>query len=238
MGLVSLVLVVAISTSLFFTAAFADTLKSTNYQFSEPAIGFDGLVQSGSANYQTLLSVGGSAVGDSGSSSYQVQAGATTTADPALSFAVSTAASNFGSFSPTVAATTTSTFAVADYTSYGYAVQIIGTPPTNGSHTISAMSTTAGSTPGTEQFGLNLVANTSPITFGAVPDNGSFGFGSAATNYNTANQFRYVSGETIATAPKSSGITTYTISYIVNTSSITPGGNYVSDQSIVCTGTY
>lgn len=216
----------------------AETLVSPSYKFDEPSAGTDGLFNSSSTNYQTLQSSGSDVIGNSSSTNLQVQAGSTTTADPTLSFAVLTYNSAFGSFSPTVASTTTSTFSVVDYTSFGYAVQIIGTPPTNGSHSITPMSTTGTSSPGTEQFGINLVANTLPAVFGANPDNGSFGFGTAATNYNTANNYRYVSGETIASAPKSSGETIYTISYMVNVSSITPGGQYSSNQSIICTGTY
>jgi hypothetical protein len=85
---------------------------------------------------------------------------------------------------------------------------------------------------------MNLVANTSPISFGANPDHGQFGFGSASTNYGTANNFRFVNGETIASAPKSSGQTIYTISYLVNVNSLTPGGNYTSSQTLICTGTF
>jgi hypothetical protein len=136
-----------------------------------------------------------------------------------------------------------SIFSVFNYTSYGYAVQITGNAPTSGAHTISPMTTTAIAQPGIEQFGINLVANTSPKSFGSNPDNGSFGFGIIGsgpgdTSYSTPNEFRYVSGETIASAPKSSGQTNYTISYIVNTSSITPGGRYTSDQTVIVTGTY
>lgn len=230
-------LALAISTAYIATAS-AEIQTGNLYKFENPAIGFDGAYNSASTNFQSLQAVGGDAVGNSTSTSFQVQAGARTTPDPTLSFAVITFNSAFGSFGPTVTATTTSTFSVIDYTSYGYAVQIIGTPPTNGAHVITAMSTTGTSTIGTEQFGINLVANTSPSTFGANPNNGSFGFGTAATNYNSANNYRYVSGQTIASAPKSSGATIYTISYIINVSSITPGGDYSSNQSIICTATY
>lgn len=236
--LLSSAVVITVIGGLFVAIASADTSVSPNYQFSEPAVGFDGLIQSSSSSYQTIESVGGGTVGNSNSTNFQIQAGSRTTNDPTLSFAVNTASSSFGVFSPTGTATTTSSFTVADYTSFGYAVQIVGTPPTNGSHTITAMAATGSSTVGIEQFGLNLVANTTPAAFGINPDNGQFGFGTAGTNYATANNYRYVSGETIATAPKSSGLTNYTISYIINVSSLTPGGNYSSNQSIICTGTY
>lgn len=218
--------------------AYADTLQSSHYQFDESSIGSGGLIQSSSTNYQGASSIGDTAISTSTSASYQINAGSLTTNDPALSFAVTNANVNFGSFTPASASTATASFSVSDYTSYGYVVQLLGNPPSNGSHVITPMSTTAGSLAGQEQFGLNLVANTAPVSFGANPNHGLFGVGSAAPNYATANQYRYVSGETIASAPKSSGVTTYTMSYIVNVTSLTPGGQYNTDQILICTGTY
>jgi hypothetical protein len=103
---------------------------------------------------------------------------------------------------------------------------------------IDPLTTASTSQTGVEQFGVNLVANTLPVSVGANPNNGQFGFGEAATNYNTSNSYRYVSGEAIAKAPKSSGLTTYTLSYLVNVDSLTPGGQYTSNQTLVVTGTY
>jgi hypothetical protein len=217
----------------------ADPLKSTNYQFQETSLGGTGVLNSQSANYQTLGTAGGIlGVGNSASNNYQVNAGNITTNDPALAFSVNNYNVSFGNFSAGTTATATSTFSVLDYTSYGYVVQIIGAPPTNGSHQLPGMGSTAPSQAGTEQFGINLVANTSPSNFGANPDHGQFGFGSAATNYGTLNNYRFVSGETIASAPKSSGQTIYTISYIVNVNSLTLGGQYTSSQTLICSGTF
>lgn len=216
----------------------ADPLKSTHYEFEESTLGGTSLFGSQSTNYQASGSDAILGLGNSASSNYQISAGGTTTGDPALAFAITNASPSFGSFSPSTAATATATFQVIDYTSYGYNVQVIGNPPSNGSHTITAMSTTGPSQAGVEQFGLNLVANTSPVSLGANPNHGQFGVGSAATGYNTPDNYRYVSGETIASAPKSSGQTTYTISYIVNVTSLTPGGQYAGNQTLVCTGTF
>lgn len=196
------------------------------------------MLQSSSASYQASSSTGDLAVGNSGSANFQVDAGSQTTNDPALSFSMNNSGVNFGSFTPSSATTTTATFTVSNYTSYGYVVQIAGNPPSNGSHTITAMNTASTSQPGFEQFGINLVANTLPVSVGANPNNGQFGFGSASPNYGTSNSYRYVSGETIATAPKSSGSTIYTISYLVNVGSLTPGGKYTSNQTLIVTGTY
>jgi hypothetical protein len=218
---------------------FADPLRSSNFQFQETSLGGTGLYSSQSANYQTAGTAGGIlGVGNSASSGFSINAGNVTTNDPALSFAIIDSNINFGTFSAGTTATATSTFSVIDYTSYGYVVQILGSPPSNGTHTISAMASTTTSQVGTEQFGINVVANTSPTSFGANPDHGQFGFGSAATNYGTPNNFRYVSGETIATAPKSSGQTIYTISYIVNVNTLSVGGEYSSGQTLICSGTF
>ena len=211
---------------------------STNYRFDESSISGGGLIQSSSSSYQSSSSLGDLGVGNTASGNYQIEAGSQTTDDPALSFIVNSGSVNFGDFSATAAATATASFSIINYTSYGYVVHILGTAPTNGTHTIPAMATTDSSLPGTEQFGINLVANTSPISFGANPDHGQFGFGSATTDYGTLNVYRFVSGEAIASAPKSSGQTTYTISYIVNVGNLTPGGQYAGSQTIIVTGTY
>jgi hypothetical protein len=216
----------------------AIALQSNNYIIDEPTLGSGGLDQSSSSNYKISNATNDLSIGNATSSNYQIEAGSTTTSDPALSFSISNANANFSDFSPTIASTATANFSVSNYTSYGYVVQIFGQPPTNGSHIITPLSTSDTSKIGIEQFGINLVANTLPISFGSNPNNGQFGFGSISSNYSTANNFRYNNGDTIAYAAKSSGVTIYTISYLVNVASITPGGKYSSNQTIVVTGTY
>jgi hypothetical protein len=217
---------------------------SSNFRIDESDIGPGSQLDSSSSNYQFesgQQSVGSIGVGENGSTNFQTQNGPITTADPRLQCLINTAAVNFGSLSTSVTATGTATFKVLNYTAYGYVVNIIGNPPSYSGHTLTNLAANAASTPGTEQFGINLVANTAPITFGAdpvqVPSN-TFSFGSAATNYNTTNSYRYVNGETIASATRSSGETDYTISYIVNVSTISPSGSYSGNQVILCTGTF
>lgn len=213
-------------------------LQSSNYTIDEPTLGSGGLDQSSSANYQISNATNDLSVGNAASANYQIEAGSKTTADPTLSFSINNANANFNDFSSTAPSTATANFSVSNYTSYGYIVQIFGEPPTNGDHVISPMISNDSSKIGIEQFGINLVANTAPASFGANPNNGQFGFGSISSNYATANSYRYNNGDTIAYAAKSSGVTIYTISYLVNVASITPGGKYTSDQTIVITGTY
>ena len=236
MGWFGLFLVIAYCGSFGLVTAYA--MESNSYKVIEDSTDSDSQVDAASTTYQSSGATGALVVGETKSSGFQLQTGTVTTNDPALSFSIVSGDINFGSFTPSNATVATATFSIINYTSYGYVVQIVGTPPTNGSHTISAMTSTAASQKGIEQFGINLVANTLPTSVGANPDNGQFGFGLAATDYGTSNFYRYNSGETIASAPKSSGITIYTITYLINVNSITPGGEYTSDQTLIITGTY
>lgn len=219
----------------------AEAISSSTYQIQEDFIGGGGNTRSTSNSYISQDALGGAAAGPSAGTAYQAQSGSQTTNDPTLAFSVNTSSVNLGSLSTSLTRTGTATFSVLNYTSYGYIVQTVGNPPDNGSHTLTGMASAAASSTGTEQFGINLKANTSPATFGADPaqsPDSTFGFGAAATGYNTANAFKYVSGNTIAQATKSSGKTTYTISYIVNIANSTPGGSYSGKQTLVVTGTY
>lgn len=235
MGWVGVLLIVAYC---FMYVAPSQALQSPSYRFDESTVGSGGLVQSSSANFQSRTATGDLAVGEATSENFQIETGTNTTNDPTLSFSLQDVDVNFGNFTASGPTVTTASFSVKNYTSYGYVVQLVGTPPTNGEHVIEPMETTDASQPGIEQFGVNLVANTLPVSVGANPDNDEFGFGEAAPNYATSNQYRYVSGETVAKAPKSSGETIYTLSYLVNVGSLTPGGKYTSDQTLIVTGTY
>lgn len=223
----------------WFPAEIARAIGSNNYQIKEDVIG-GGSGRGSSNGYRSEDSTGGTTSGAAAATSYQSQAGLPSTNDPTLTFAVNSGSVNLGSLSTSTTKTGTASFTVSNYTSYGYVVQITGSPPSNGVHTLTAMSTLGGSSTGSEQFGINLKANTSPISFGADPLQvpSGFGFGVAASGYDTANQYKYVAGNTIASAPKSSGQTAYTISYIANMALSTPGGSYSGQQTIICIGTY
>ncbi len=216
-------------------------LNSNNYRIDEDSVGGGGGINATSPNYQSQDNIGQLGVGDSASATKRTQSGAVTTNDPGLSFILNSSSVALGSLSTSLTRTDTTTFSVLNYTSYGYIVQTLGSPPNNGAYTLAGMPTTTTSSVGTEQFGINLVANTSPITYGANPvqnPSTSFSYGAAASGYNSANNYRYVSGETIATATQSSGKTDYTMSYIANIGINTPAGSYSGKQTLVVTGTY
>jgi hypothetical protein len=154
---------------------------------------------------------------------------------------VSNSSQDIGYLSTATATTATATFTVRAYLASGYVVTTGSDPPSNGSHTMSTPSTPTASSVGTEQFAINLVANTNPTSFGAdpaqIPD-ASYSFGEAAANYDTANVYKYTKGDTIASSSKSSGVTQYTVSYLYNISAITPAGLYTFSHVIIATATY
>lgn len=153
----------------------------------------------------------------------------------ALSFSVNTTSVSLGALSPSTTGTGTATFAVTlGCSDRGYTVAVSGTSLTNGSHTITNLSSPTASTTGTEQFGINLVDNATP-NIGANPSGGS---GTAASGYDTADLFKYVSGNTIASTATYSTQTTYTISFIVNVAPDTPATTYGATYTLVCTATY
>lgn len=153
----------------------------------------------------------------------------------ALTYTVNTSSVNFGTLSASSTSTGTATMDVTMRCSNsGYAVTLNGTTLTSGGDTITALASPAASSAGTEQFGVNLVTNTSP-SLGANPSGGS---GTAATGYDTANNFKFVSGNTIAQTATYSAQSTFTISFIANISSITEPGAYVSTLTPICTATY
>lgn len=220
-------------------AVNAQMSTSPNFQLDETAIGTSGLLDAASPNFRISEATGDLGVGESASANYRVLSGTHTSPDPVLAFSVDEFDAEFNTFSATEASTATAKFSVKNYTAWGYVVQIYGPAPTNGPHTLPAIDDTpTQSHVGLEQFGINLVANTAPTSVGANPDNGEFGVGTAESNYNLSNRYYYNSGDIIASAPKESGETIYTISYLVNVAGRTPGGQYKSNQTIIVTGTY
>jgi len=221
--------------------AFAQS-SSTNYQIEESYIGPGGQLDSGSASYKARASLGDTGVGYGSSTNFGLWAGYTTTTDPFIELVVAPATIDLGVLDTATAAYTTGTFYVRTYLASGYVVTTASDPPeTNGPTFLAALTAGGTSSPGTEQFGINLVANTSPATYGADPvqaPDSTFGFGYAATGYDTANNFRYNKDDIIAKSNSSSGRTDYTISYLYNISDLTVGGQYTLNHSVVATSTY
>lgn len=217
--------------------------SSPNYSIEESYIGPGGLLDANSDNYNIRASLGDTGIGNGTSASYELWAGYTTTDVEYIEMMVTGVSINLGVLTEGTTATTNGTFYVRNYISHGYVVTTMSDPPINTSYTMQAMGTRGASVAGTEQFGINLVANTAPATFGTDPVQNpdatpAFGFGYAVGDYNVTNEFKYAKGDIIARSDSSSGRTDYTISYIYNISDLTPGGVYFFAHDIVATATY
>lgn len=222
----------------------AQQSSSTNYQVNEVFFGNGGELNACSSSYCSKQSAGEMTVGNASSAAFSTQAGFNTDREPYLAFSVTGGTTDLGVLTTGSAATATGTFAVKTYLAGGYVVKTVSDPPKNtlpNQPTLANLTTPTASSPGTEQFGINLVANTSPTNFGAnpiqVPD-GTFSFGSVASGYNTANLFKYVKGDTIAQSSRSTGETDFTISYLYNISNVTAAGEYQLNHELVATSTY
>lgn len=232
---------VFIAPGLYMHALAAPTYVSPSYGVDEVFFGSGGVNDANSANYNARASLGDTGVGNSESSLYQLYGGFTTTEVPFLEFVVNAVNVDLGTLTTGSASTGTATFTVKTYLASGYAVTTTSDAPQNGSYTMTNMAATAASSPGTEQFGINLRANTSPTNVGADPvqlPDSSFSYGQAAAGYNTVNQYKYVKGDIIAFSNESSGITEYTMTYLMNIKSTTPGGIYLMNHNLVATSTF
>jgi hypothetical protein len=91
------------------------------------------------------------------------------------------------------------------------------------------------SSQGSEQFGINLRDNATP-DIGAEPDGA--GDATPTANYNTADQFRFVSGDSIASDAESDSFRRFHVSYIANVTTATEPGTYTTTLTYVCTATF
>lgn len=151
-------------------------------------------------------------------------------------------------FSPTDTATAQSQMAASTNASFGYVITVNGSTLTSGVNTIDPVTTPTASTKGVGQFGMNLVLNTtasSTVAVGAnvapAPDGVDLK-GEPTTDYNTADLFKFNSGDTIASStngglgPTNSQI--FTVGYIVNVPGNQTAGTYTTTLTYICTPTF
>lgn len=209
--------------------AFAQQ-TSPNYEIDEVFIGGGGQLDACSTNFCSDQSVGGTAVGNSSSANFQSDAGFGSPDTPYLEVDVTNYLVDLGVLNTSSTSAASANFSVRNYLSNGYIVRIYGDSPTNvtgpGTTSLTALNSPSLSQPGTEQFGINLVANTTPgIGVNPVQDS-EFASGEAAPGYDTPDYFKYLDGDIIALSDIESGQTAYTMSIIANIATSTAGGQY------------
>lgn len=143
---------------------------------------------------------------------------------------------DLGYGSTTTTATGTSVMAASTNGSSGYTITVSGSTLTSGSNTITALSSGDSSTIGIKQFGLNLAGNNAAPAIGAAVS-GS-GTGTATANYGTDNNFRFSSGNIVASATGPTNANTFTIGYIANIDGMTPPGVYNTVLTYIATSNY
>lgn len=142
---------------------------------------------------------------------------------------------SLGSLSPSGTGSGTSQIGVSTNGSSGYSITVAGSTLTSGANNIDSLAAQATSSQGTEQFGINLRDNTTPNV--GVDPTGS-GTATASANYNTADQYRFVPGDVIASKASADAQRLFTVSYIANVGGNTPAGTYTSAIMYVATANF
>jgi hypothetical protein len=152
---------------------------------------------------------------------------------------------NLGTFSPAATNTGTSLMSASTNAGSGYAITINGTTMTSGANTVAAMGTqtlnssgcavSCTSTTGVSQFGSNVRANTVPSVGADVTGSGT---ATGSGGYNTANSFRFFTGDTVASVGGVTNSNLFTNSYIVNVPGSQAAGLYTATMTYICTATF
>jgi len=144
--------------------------------------------------------------------------------------------SDMGQLTPTTTLTAQSQMAVGTNASGGFAITMNGGPPAAGTHAIDSPNSPTQSKPGTNQFGVNLVANNSP----SVGDNpqGTFANAVPSPDYAQPNRYKFVPGDVVAFSPNVSLMRKFTVSYILNSSPDLRAGVYTTTITYIASGRF
>lgn len=142
---------------------------------------------------------------------------------------------SLGSLTPSTTGSGVSQIGISTNAGLGYNITVNGTTLTSGSNTITALATQTASTQGNSQFGINLRDNATP-NVGTDPD-GS-GTATPTANYNTVDQYRFVTADQIASKASADNFRRYHVSYIANVAGSTPAGNYASILTYIATANF
>jgi len=206
--------------------------SSSHFSVNEVQIGGAGSGTGCSTSLCAKQSVGDTVVGRGSSTDYSAQFGSNTTGEPLLEVAVEGGSQNMGVLDSDITGTASSVVRVRSYLTNGYTLYVSGPSPSQGVHRLATMAPGPGlcpctSQPGTEQFGINLRQNTTPLV-GADPvqvPSAEFAGGAPYEDYDQQQLFTYENGAPVAGSSRS-GETDYTLSMIMNVSNVTPGGKY------------
>jgi hypothetical protein len=129
-----------------------------------------------------------------------------------------------------------SQMAVGTNATGGFAITVSGIPPSAGTNSIDGLTTPTVSQPGTNQFGINLVANDAPYV-GSNPV-GPWANAVPMPDYDLANHYKYTSGDVVAYSPHVSLMRKFTISYVINSADSLPPGVYATTLTYLASGRF
>lgn len=231
--------VVALAGALVVGAATTSTIvraqnpSSDNYQMVESQFGNASSGESCSIEYCARVSIG-----DDGraSSATSPEFGEVEYSEPMLEMIVEPGASSLGNLSTERTGLKVMKIKIRNFETDGYMLQIVGNSPKYKNHNLKTVPGLIEPRPGTEQFGINAVANTIPEDIGENPKfqpSGDDATSLVWPGYNHANVFKYVSGDTIAASQENTGGAEFVITMMVNISNSTPAGLYSGDFAAV-----
>lgn len=143
---------------------------------------------------------------------------------------------DMGDLDPQSTLVARSQMAVGTNASGGFAITANGVPLAAGTNVIDGPTTPTESKPGTNQFGINLVANSDPA-IGNDPE-GTFANAVPSPDYAIPNRYKYVPGDVVAFSPNVSLMKKFTVSYIVNASEDLKAGVYSTTITYIASGRF
>lgn len=140
-----------------------------------------------------------------------------------------------GTITPTTTGSGTSQIGISTNGGTGYTITVNGATLTAGANNIDALASQTTSSQGSEQYGINLRDNATPNVGTDVSGSGT---ATATANYNTVDQFRFVSGDIIASKASPDAHRLFTVSYIANIAGNTPAGSYTTNTTYIATANF
>lgn len=143
---------------------------------------------------------------------------------------------DMGQLSSKSTLTAQSQMAVGTNATGGFAITANGNSMSAGTNVIDSPTTPTESKQGTNQFGINLVANDTPAV-GHDPE-GTWANAIPSPDYSETNHYKYNSGDVVAYSPNVSLMKKFTVSYIVNSSDNLRAGVYSTTITYVASGRF
>lgn len=144
--------------------------------------------------------------------------------------------SDMGQLSDKSTLTAQSQMAVGTNATAGFAITAMGSTMAAGTSVIDPLAAPTESAPGSNQFGINLVANNKPDV--GIDPEGPWANALPAPDYAVANRYKYNPGDVIAYSPNVSLMRKFTVSYIANSSKNLRAGVYSTTITYIASGRF